>query len=60
MKAEHEKKARRVKELFIEDLARIEGGTGASPGRPDKPPHCPDITTFICGGSEEAVECVGC
>ena len=53
-------KARRIKELFVQDLARIEGGTGATQQSKPKPPNCPPITSYVCGGSEEAVECVGC
>jgi hypothetical protein len=56
MAQEKEKKVKRIKELFVQDLARIQGGTGTT-SSPLKP-HCPEITTFACG--EEPVGCSGC
>ncbi|MFP2933722.1 hypothetical protein ACLESO_53025 [Pyxidicoccus sp. 3LG] len=50
-----EKKARKVKELFVQDLARIQGGDGNKPPEPDK---CPEFTTLACG--EEPNGCSGC
>lgn len=47
-------KSKKVKELFVQDLARIQGGQT----KPPKPPKCPDITTLACG--EEADGCSGC
>jgi hypothetical protein len=48
-----EKKEKKIKELFVQDLARIEGGKNA-----EKPPRCPEITTLACG--EEPNGCSGC
>ncbi len=48
-----EKKTKKVKELFVQDLAHIQGGTSA-----DKKPKCPEITTLACG--EEPNGCSGC
>jgi len=53
MKDKKEKKLKKIKELFVQDLARVEGGTGAVRG--DK---CPEITTFACG--EEPPGCSAC
>jgi hypothetical protein len=50
MKSEKKKK---IKELFVQDLARIHGGKNEQ-----KPPKCPEITTLSCG--EEAHGCSGC
>jgi hypothetical protein len=50
-----EKKAPKVKELFVQDLARVQGGSGQ---RKDKPPKCPEFTTLACG--EEPNGCSGC
>jgi len=52
MAQEKEKKVKKIKELFVQDLARIQGGTGsvALTG-------CPEITTLACG--EERPGC-GC
>jgi hypothetical protein len=49
-----EKKAKKVKELFVQDLARVQGGSAQK----DKPPKCPEITTLACG--EEPNGCSGC
>ncbi len=49
-----EKKAKKVKELFVEDLARIQGGTQTQVAK-DK---CPEITTLACG--EEGPKCSAC
>ncbi|WP_257458065.1 hypothetical protein [Archangium lipolyticum] len=56
MEQKKEKKVKKIKELFVQDLARIEGGTGAAP--PSAKPQCPDITTFACG--EEPPGCQAC
>jgi len=53
MKQENEKKVKKIKELFVQDLARIEGGTGAV-----KKDKCPEITTFAC--EEEPPGCQAC
>ncbi|HEX5746906.1 MAG TPA: hypothetical protein VFZ09_11735 [Archangium sp.] len=53
MEPKKEKKVKKIKELFVQDLARIEGGAGAEKG-----PKCPDITTYACG--EEPVGCLAC
>lgn len=47
------KKAKKVKELFVTDLARIQGGQGVT-----SDPGCPPITSFVCG--EEPHGCSGC
>lgn len=47
------KKVKKIKELFVEDLARIQGGQSVP-----RKPHCPQITSFVCG--EEANGCSGC
>lgn len=47
------KKVKKIKELFVEDLARIQGGQSAP-----KKPRCPQYTTLACG--EEANGCSGC
>ena len=49
---ENEKKAKKVKELFVQDLARIQGGKGTT-----QVMNCPEITTLACG--EERPGC-GC
>ncbi|WP_164019846.1 hypothetical protein [Pyxidicoccus trucidator] len=49
-----EKKVKKVKELFVQDLARIQGGAD----KPQKPPKCPEYTTLACG--EEPDGCSGC
>ena len=54
MAQEKEKKVKKIKELFVQDLARIQGGTGM----PLVDPKCPDFTTLACG--EEARGCSGC
>ncbi len=51
---EKEKKAKKLKELFVQDLARIQGGTGVT--AQTKP--CPEITTLAC--NEEGPICSGC
>ncbi|QRK05012.1 hypothetical protein JQX13_33025 [Archangium violaceum] len=53
MAQEKEKKAKKIKELFVQDLARIEGGNGAT-----KDPKCPEFTTLACG--EEPGGCSDC
>ncbi|QSQ22262.1 hypothetical protein JY651_45265 [Pyxidicoccus parkwayensis] len=52
-----ETKVKKVKELFVQDLARIRGGAGQQPQQ-DKPPKCPEFTTLACG--EEPNGCSGC
>ena len=47
------KKVKKIKELFVQDLARIQGGTGTT----ELGPKCPEITTYACG--EEPPGC-GC
>jgi hypothetical protein len=48
------KPKKKLKELFVTDLARIQGGQGTK----TKPPKCPDFTTLACG--EEPHGCSGC
>jgi len=49
------RKVKKIKELFVQDLARIQGGQG---GPPNPPPGCPNPTSFVCG--EEPYVCLGC
>ena len=53
MEPKKEKKVKKIKELFVQDLARIQGGSGTT-----LKPHCPDITTYACG--EEPPGCLAC
>ncbi|AKJ02155.1 hypothetical protein ATI61_108456 [Archangium gephyra] len=53
MEPKKEKKVKKIKELFVQDLARIEGGAG-----PVQDKKCPDITTYACG--EEPPGCLAC
>jgi hypothetical protein len=53
MAQEKEKKVKKIKELFVQDLARIQGGTGPVA----LTPNCPEVTTLACG--EERPGC-GC
>ncbi|AUX44283.1 uncharacterized protein SOCE26_057470 [Sorangium cellulosum] len=48
-----EKKVKKIKELFVQDLARIQGGETQQAR-----PKCPQFTTLACG--EEANGCSGC
>jgi hypothetical protein len=48
-----EKKKKKIKELFVQDLARIQGGKNQ-----ELTPNCPEVTTFACG--EEPRQCSGC
>lgn len=48
-----EKKVKKIKELFVQDLARIQGGTGVVA----QVTGCPEVTTLACG--EESPKC-GC
>jgi hypothetical protein len=48
-----EKKKKKIKELFVQDLARIQGGKSQV-----LPPNCPELTTLACG--EEPRACGGC
>ncbi|WP_437668852.1 hypothetical protein [Sorangium sp. So ce131] len=48
-----EKKVKKIKELFVQDLARIQGGETQQAR-----PNCPKYTTQACG--EEAGGCSGC
>ncbi|MFP2912326.1 hypothetical protein ACLESD_46350 [Pyxidicoccus sp. 3LFB2] len=50
-----EKKIKKVKELFVQDLARFRGGEDKPP---PKPPKCPEYTTQACG--EEPNDCSAC
>jgi hypothetical protein len=50
---EKEKKVKKIRELFVQDLARIQGGTGVTPQQT----KCPEVTTLACG--EERPGC-GC
>ncbi len=58
MKKNQEEKGKKIKELFVKDLARIEGGSGVSSRKGPAEPDCPDFTTLACG--EEPPECAGC
>jgi hypothetical protein len=49
----NEKKAKKIKELFVQDLVRIQGGKGTT----QLMGGCPEITTTACG--EERPGC-GC
>ena len=49
-------KLKAIKELFVKDLARIQGGL--APVAADRKPRCPQLTTLACG--EEANGCSGC
>ena len=51
-KENEERKARKIKELFVQDLARIEGGSGPTDKKSVKV-DCPEYTTFFVG--EEGV-----
>jgi hypothetical protein len=46
-------KKKKIKELFVQDLARIQGGKSQV-----LPPNCPELTTLACG--EEPRACGGC
>jgi hypothetical protein len=48
-----EKKQKKIKELFVQDLARIQGGKNQ-----ELTPNCPELTTLACG--EEPRQCSGC
>jgi hypothetical protein len=48
-----EKKQKKIKELFVQDLARVQGGKNQL-----LDPKCPQFTTLACG--EEANGCSGC
>lgn len=48
------KEKKKLKELFVQDLARVQGGRNA----PVTKPKCPEFTTLACG--EEADGCSGC
>ncbi|HYO64684.1 MAG TPA: hypothetical protein VEU33_01270 [Archangium sp.] len=52
MESKKEKKVKKIKELFVQDLARIQGG------QKGPKPKCPEMTTLACG--EEAYGCSGC
>ena len=58
MKNNEKKQGKKIKELFVKDLARIEGGSGAATRKGPEGPDCPDFTTLACG--EEPPECSGC
>jgi hypothetical protein len=55
MEQKKEKKVKKIKDLFVQDLARIEGGTGAAP--PSQRPNCPEITTLACGEEPGCSSC---
>lgn len=55
MAQQKEKKVKKIKELFVQDLARIQGGTGVTAQQQQ---GCPEVTSFVCG--EEPVHCIGC
>jgi hypothetical protein len=50
-----ENKTKKVKELFVQDLAKVQGGQNTQPQQSLK---CPQITTLACG--EEPRGCSGC
>ncbi len=55
MRKEKEKKPKKLRMLFVQDLARVQGGhTAAQLAKP----KCPPITTLACG--EERRGCSGC
>ncbi|HZI12061.1 MAG TPA: hypothetical protein VE153_16870 [Myxococcus sp.] len=49
-----EKKTKKVKELFVQDLTHIQGGTQVEGAKQ----RCPEITTLACG--EEGPKCSAC
>ena len=51
-----EQKSKKIKELFVQDLARVEGGSGPL-GKKSLSADCPEYTTFSLG--EESPECEG-
>jgi hypothetical protein len=53
MAQEKQKQVKKIKDLFVQDLARIQGGNGV----PLAGNHCPEVTTLACG--EERPGC-GC
>ena len=55
-KNDTENKGKKIKELFVQDLARIEGGSGATTQKTPRG-DCPQFTTMACG--EEAEGCGG-
>ncbi|HZI13296.1 MAG TPA: hypothetical protein VE153_23140 [Myxococcus sp.] len=48
-----EKKTKQIKQLFVQDLAQVQGGKAQSVTMP-----CPQWTTLAC--NEEANGCSGC
>jgi hypothetical protein len=53
MAQEKEKKVKKIKELFVQDLARIQGGKGVVA----QPNHCPEFTTLACGEEPGCSSC---
>lgn len=51
-----EKKAKKIKELFVQDLARIEGGNGPA-AKPSLKADCPEFTTLACDEEEGCETC---
>lgn len=49
------KQTKQIKELFVQDLAKIQGGKTVQATVSD---GCPEITTTACG--EEPPPCIGC
>jgi hypothetical protein len=49
-----ENKAKKIKQLFVQDLAKVQGGKAEL----KKDPKCPDFTSLMCG--EEQHGCSGC
>ncbi len=52
------KKVKKITEMFVQDLARIQGGTVGGTTAQQVPPGCPNPTCFVCG--EEPKVCIGC
>lgn len=55
-KEKTETRAKKIRELFVQDLARIEGGSGPT-GKKSLKVDCPEFTTLSCG--EEGPDCEG-
>lgn len=47
-------KTKKIKQLFVQDLAQVQGGKAEL----QKGPKCPEFTTLACG--EEPNGCSGC
>jgi hypothetical protein len=49
---------KQIKQLFVQDLVKVQGGTqGEQKQLAEK---CPQVTTYTCGSGEESVKCIGC